>query len=332
MPADCRNRFRKTMAWADDVVPPRFENDFADDTVRLWRAEGRLDSATPEDFFQLDRWDEVQLIWRRNRGEKTVIQSDDEIARFRRLYDPSDPERFPPHWSSLVEQWGVRDYVVSASPWDEGLLQVMGVSDSSSLVHAVTVLCERPEVIEAAMEHYGSFLEALIPKVLASVQIDLALFYEPIASNGSPVISPETYRRFAMAALKRVVGCLDRHGVAYRFMWSGGNVAPLIPLWIEAGINGLALNRPGEAGISYQKLRETYGRALRLIGGIDWRILMGGREAIERELTTVVAPLLEQGGYIPYLDDTVRSYVPFESYAYYRAALNALLDRLYSDR
>ena len=65
---------------------------------------------------------------------------------------------------------------------------------------------------------------------------------------------------------------------------------------------------------------------LRFFGGVDSRNLMQGPAAIERELEHTVRPLLEQGGYVPYLDDRIRPYVPFENFKYYRRRLNELID------
>ena len=73
--------------------------------------------------------------------------------------------------------------------------------------------------------------------------------------------------------------------------------------------------------MDYRSLREAFGPDLRLIGGIDLDVLLGGKEAIRREILAKVPPLLEQGGYVPLADGRVRSNVPFESYRYYRELL-----------
>ena len=60
-------------------------------------------------------------------------------------------------------------------------------------------------------------------------------------------------------------------------------------------------------------------------GGIDWRAVMEGPAALQKELDVSVRPLLEQGGYVPFLNDTVRSYMSFDCFQRYRAMLDAVV-------
>jgi hypothetical protein len=99
------------------------------------------------------------------------------------------------------------------------------------------------------------------------------------------------------------------------------------PVLLEAGINGLWIGNTGPAGLDYAAVRREYGRDLRLIGGIDVRVLEADRPAIEAEATRVVPPLLEQGGYVPMVDGRVRRYVPYENYRAYRELIRDLAER-----
>ncbi|MCL5270315.1 MAG: uroporphyrinogen decarboxylase family protein [bacterium] len=251
---------------------------------------------------------------------------------FRRGYDPADPVRLPGDWSDRLERWRGRAFALRASPWDEGLLQVIGIGDWSSFSRAVMLMHENPERIEAMVAHYADFLVALLDRVLGEVDVDYAVLYEVIASNRALVIPPAMYARFALPALRRVVACLERHGVATRVVWTTGRVGPLIPLWLDAGVNGMILTQTAASGIDYPGLRREYGRQLGLLGGLDWQTVMRGPAAIDEMLRRVARPLLEQGGYIPHLDDRVRSYMPFENYRYFRRRLNKLIDDIHGDR
>jgi hypothetical protein len=159
--------------------------------------------------------------------------------------------------------------------------------------------------------------------------VDYAVFYEPIASNHAPVVSPAMYARLALPAMRRVVDCLERHGVAFRFLWTAGEVRPLIPYWLDAGINGLVINQTGTVGISYAALRREFDARLRFFGGIDWRAVARGPAAVDEALDHTVRPLLEQGGYVPYLDDTVRANLPFDAFRYYRQRLDDLIAEVF---
>jgi hypothetical protein len=76
-------------------------------------------------------------------------------------------------------------------------------------------------------------------------------------------------------------------------------------------------------------LRREFDSRLRFFGGVDWRVVLQGPQAIDEELEQTVRPLLEQGGYVPYLDDTIRAYIPFDQFRYYRDRLDKLVAEVY---
>ena len=123
---------------------------------------------------------------------------------------------------------------------------------------------------------------------------------------------------------------LDAHGVEVRIFGSHGHVQELIPVVLEAGINTLWVGNTGPAGLDYVALRREYGRDLRLIGGIDVRVLEADRAAVEAEVKRVVPPLMEQGGYVPMVDGRVRKYVPYENYRAYRESIRELAEHVFA--
>ncbi|MCL5269667.1 MAG: hypothetical protein M1457_03730 [bacterium] len=328
MPANSRQRFRDTMAFSTRCAPPRYESEFYDEAVESWSGRGLLEGQTVEAYFHLDRRENLPFDTR-CAGRRRPADGTAGLARFRRAYDPASLRRVPADWPELLRRWRRRDYALSASPWSEGFLQVIGVSDWASFRTAMLHLYEKPRRIEAVMEHYADFLEALLDGVPAGLGVDYAIFYEAIASNQSTVIAPQTYARFAVPALRRVIGTLRRRGVTHCFAWTTGQVKRLVPLWLEAGIDGMVLTQTAASGLSYMDLRREFGRRIRLMGGLDWRAVMRGRRTIDNLLRRTARPLLEQGGYIPHLDDRIRPYLPFENYRYYRMQLNALMNDVY---
>ncbi len=329
-----RLQLRQTLSFSGDVPPPRYESEFSEEVLQAWRAEGRLGEQSPEEYFQLDPREALPVEWRRKGDDKFILESERDLERFRRAYDPGRADRLVSDWDERMLKWRRRDSVLSVAPWNEGFLQVMGVADGVTFNRAIFALRDRPALVEAAMDHYAAYLEALLGRILgpSSLEVDYAVFYVPIASNHAPVLSPADYARFVLPAMRRVAKCLDLYGVAFRFIWATGGVRALIPLWLEAGINGLILTHTGALGLSYAQLRRQFGPRLRLMGGIDWRTLLLGPQAIDEVLEESVRPLLEQGGYVPHLDDTVRQCIPFDNYAYYRRKLDALVSSMFGQR
>jgi uroporphyrinogen decarboxylase len=133
------------------------------------------------------------------------------------------------------------------------------------------------------------------------------------------------YREFSLPPLKRVVEMLRTHGVDIIIVDSDGNNDVLIPLWLEAGVNGL---RPFEIAAACDPVatRKLYGRDLIIQGGIDKRPLAWGREAIDREVLSKVPWLCLQGGYFPQVDHLVPPDVSLDNYTYYSALLRRVVE------
>lgn len=317
-----RERLAGTLSFGR-VPPPRFESEFAEDTVQRWREEGRLGDFSPEQFFHLDAYEWMPLEFRLERAQRPVVKGENDWPAFEQSFLSLRNKPAPENLSKAA--WENRDYPLAASAWDEDFFQLLGIRDGGTLSEVLALLCEKPALAKRQMDFYAGYLVEVLEEVLPGVDLDFAIYYEPISSNHGLVISPEMYRHFVQPALRRVVACLERHGVRHHLIWAAGRVKPLIPLWIETGINGFLLNRGAECGIRYPALRKEFGAQIRFFGGIDWRALAEGPEALQRELDMSVRPLLDQGGYVPFLDDTVRSYIPFERYQTYRTMLDALI-------
>jgi len=113
----------------------------------------------------------------------------------------------------------------------------------------------------------------------------------------------------------RITELAHARGCDTIFVDSDGDVSELIPLWLEAGVNGVY---PMEvaAGMDVGELRNQYGKDLLMTGGIDKRALARGPDAIDAELERRM-PVAEKGGYIPHLDHNIPHDVSYEAFAYY---------------
>lgn len=195
----------------------------------------------------------------------------------------------------------------------------MGVERISFMIY------DDPGLIHEMCEHIGDFMIELITPILQKVQFDYAFIWEDMAGKSGPLCSPDTYREFMLPPLKRLTELLHRHGVNAIIVDSDGNNAPLIPLWLEAGVTGL---RPFEIAADSDPVgvRRQYGRDLIIQGGIDKRALSKDREAIDREVLSKVPWLCLQGGYFPQVDHLVPPDVSLENYTYYSQLLRQVVE------
>jgi uroporphyrinogen decarboxylase len=92
-----------------------------------------------------------------------------------------------------------------------------------------------------------------------------------------------------------------------------GRVDSLLPIWLEAGIDGAY---PSEiaAGSDPLALRRAFP-GVRLMGGLDKRRFAEGKAGAAAELARL-APLMREGAFIPFVDHFVPPDVSYETYCY----------------
>jgi uroporphyrinogen decarboxylase len=136
-------------------------------------------------------------------------------------------------------------------------------------------------------------------------------------------LSPATFRTFIYPHLKRMATFFRDHGVKHFAVDTDGDPTVLVPLLMDAGVDTLwPLERA--AGVHPLELRRRFGRSLRLWGGVDKRVLPQGDAAIRAHLLEL-APLIEEGGYIPTVDHTVPPDVSWDDFRRYMDAKQHLL-------
>jgi uroporphyrinogen decarboxylase len=113
------------------------------------------------------------------------------------------------------------------------------------------------------------------------------------------------------------------HGVKFFGLDSDGNIDPLIPVWMDSGID-ILYPFEVQADMDVLAVRRKYGRDLRIWGGVDKRPLAIGHDAIDQELERV-KPLIADGGYIPMLDHSATPDTPYENYRYFLNRLKMVL-------
>jgi uroporphyrinogen decarboxylase len=205
---------------------------------------------------------------------------------------------------------------------------MLGVGGWESLVAACEALIERPAYVEALLERTADFHCRMLDRVLPRIEVDVATVYEPIASNAGPVVSPEMFERYAMPGYRRVLALLERHGVEHRFLCTtGGDLSSLLPMFLDAGVNGLWISNIMIPEMEYRNLRREVGNGIALIGGIDATALTRGADAVHRAVEDTVPPLLKGGRYLPCLNDRPRDDTPFDMFALYRELLAEVADR-----
>jgi uroporphyrinogen decarboxylase len=323
-----KERFLATLLGGTADRFPFFDLEPAESTLELWWRRGLPKSTTVAEHFRLETHESVELELRSAPFFRMAPDLLDSPQAFERHYDPKDPDRCPRDFERRCERINRQGRVLYINASGGGLLQMLGVGDWDSLVAACDALVNRPAYVESLMERTTDFYCLLLEKVLPKVTVDYAAFYEPIASNSGPVVSPEMFRRFSIPGYRKVIDVLIRHGVRLRILCTtGGDLSTLLPMLVDAGINGFWISNIMSAGMEYGALRREYGVDMALIGGIDSTALLRDEAAVRRAVEDTVPPLLADGHYLPCLDDRPRDNVSFPMYAFYREVLAELAER-----
>lgn len=233
----------------------------------------------------------------------------------KRRYDPKAPVRYPFWWDELARLWKRRDYPVGLL--GNGTFGLYGQLRRWVGTERLSYLFyDEPALVEEMIEFNADFFLQLVERALRDVPFDYFNFFEDCAGKGGPLYGPNLFRRFFQKPYQRIIEFLHKNGIRWIWLDCDGDPGPLIPLWMEVGINCLWPLEQA-SGMDPRKLRKKYGCDLILAGGIDKLEIAKGPQAIEKELRAKIPPLLEQGGYLPHLDHGIPPDISYDNFRYY---------------
>jgi uroporphyrinogen decarboxylase len=351
---NARERFVAVMHYQPRDRCPIMDFGFWDETLPIWQEQGYPAGANPDQFFGMDpQWNtcggilgllpsfpQVQL---KDCGESEIVQQHDGVIVERRkflgsiprhirhtltdrrsweeFYKPrlrvGDPLRLPsgPAWEMQLEEWlrPDRDYPLSISAGSlyGDLRNWFGLEGISQIMYDDRELFE--EIVETLADISVTVLEYVLR---AGVRPEAASMWEDMCFSGGPLMSPKIFREVLMPHYKRITSILNRYGVDIIYLDCDGKIDALAPLWLEVGVNTMFPIEVGKWRADPLEFRRRYGKEMRLIGGMDKHILMKGQREIAVEVERL-APLVEEGGYIPTPDHRVPPDVPLANYIFY---------------
>ncbi len=172
-----------------------------------------------------------------------------------------------------------------------------------------------PEMVEDMVETACVLVEDFLDQVLGHLDFDLATGWEDICFKNGPIISVPFFNSVIVPRYARIGKKLRKAGIDLWWTDCDGDVRPLIPGFLEAGLNTMfpfEVNGSGHPGETLDK----YGPELRIVGGFDKLVMIKGKEAI-REYMESLVPWVERGGFIPHCDHRCPPDVTPENYLYY---------------
>jgi uroporphyrinogen decarboxylase len=160
-----------------------------------------------------------------------------------------------------------------------------------------------------------------VDALFAEYQPDAVCLWEDMACRHGSLLAPALVRAFLLPRCRALVRRLRERGVPYVLLDSDGRIDELIPLWLEAGVDGV-VPMEAQSGMDVALYRERYPRLL-MLGGVDKRALAAGPAAIDVEMAKV-RWAIARGGYIPFFDHGLPHDVSWANFCHFVARLREL--------
>ena len=315
-----RERFRETVDYGQPDRVPLFVEGIRDEVIDSWRSEGMPSGKSLAELFKSDGRVEItpELEPRLSFWQWHAAGSD--LTILQQSLDPADPSRLPSDWQDRVRTWSEQSNTTMLRV-HRGLYQTLGVTDWQGFADVNYLLSDDPKLVQEILEIQANFAARLVQRILSEIDVDAAVFSEPISDNNGPLISPKMFNTFGYISYKPLLEVFRNSGVRTIIFRSYANARILVPVVLKWGFNCLWACEENFGDMDYGVIRREFGRELRLIGGIDVDVLRQDRRSIRREVVEKVPSLLADGGFIPLADGRIRANVPYDNYVFYRSLL-----------
>lgn len=236
-------------------------------------------------------------------------------AHYKPRLDPDHPARWPDDWVERVRRW--------TDPNRDTPLVLPGgslygwIRNWMGMENVAFVLYDDPAFFEEMVETIADCIIGTLTRLLATgATFEACGIWEDMAYNSGPLMGPRHFKRFLVPHYRRITDLLTSYGVDVIWVDCDGDIAKLVPLWLEAGVNCMFPVEVGTWGADPVAYRRQYGKDLLIMGGFDKHILARSRADIDAEIYRLL-PLVEEGGYIGFCDHRVPPDVPLANHLYY---------------
>lgn len=266
-----------------------------------------------------NRWGGIEIDRKGNRDVMPLTLSGPVTDRasweaVKERLDPNTASRLPApeKWAEICEKAMAGNEPVYAGDLPLGFFGAP--RESLGFERQVTLFYEDPELMHEILDTLCDHWIDLFSRVQQDIPLDWYFIWEDMCFKGGPLISPELFCEFLLPRYKRFTSALRAQGCQHIMVDSDGDERPLVPLWLEGGVD-IVFPWETQFGLDITEVRRRYPK-LGMIGGINKFALAHGREAIDHELEKLPF-MLESGRYIPGLDHGVPPDVSWDNYRYY---------------
>lgn len=273
----------------DEALRQRFRDDFR-------RAQSIYDGPKPE-LAEGVTYQSVFGIDRTGLGYGQPLSHPLADAAIKQIHDYSWPD---PAWmdvSKIKEQaksYGGQ-YAIMGGEWCpfwHDAIDLLGMENLYMKMYS------EPYIVEAVIDHIVDFYFGVTKNAFDSAgdEIDIFFIGNDFGSQNGPLMSPELFRKFMFPHLQKLADLGHSYGMKVQMHCCGG-IYQLIPLMIEAGLDGLHSLQPDCGGMDLERLKADFGDKIVLNGGIDSKnVLINGDVNFVKERTKEVLDIMMPGG------------------------------------
>lgn len=179
----------------------------------------------------------------------------------------------------------------------------------------------QPHLMDRIMNY---ILEA--GKILIGMGVDILWCGDDFGSQQGMIMDPDLWRRVFKPRIRYMFEEFRKVRPDIKIAWhSCGSILPIIPDFIEIGLDILNPIQPQAAGMDPAYLKSTYGKDLVFFGGIDVQHLLpyGSPQEIRDEVHRRIEILGKDGGYIIAPAHNIQPDTPIENVlAFFEAVIH----------
>lgn len=225
------------------------------------------------------------------------------------------PDAARVNWDAATENyrlWREQGHYVTFS-------SASGYDNCQSIINSERLLMfmgDDPELVREILVTHSSLVAATLKMMVErGFEFDAVWTFNDMGYRNGPLFSPRMYRQIVMPGEKLIYDTAHALGMQ-AIMHSCGNIVPLLPHVIEAGVDCWQ-SMEVKAGVDVRELKEEYGDALAFFGNINVMAMeQDGTAAIEEEIRTKFDAAMPGGGYLYHSDHSIPTDVSFERYQY----------------
>ena len=241
---------------------------------------------------------------------------------FKKRFVGNFTERLPHDFEIYCQQAADSDIPVYTGDLPAGFFG--GLRELMGFETLLYTYYDDPELMHEILDTLCDLWIGIYTEIQKHIHIDFVFVWEDMCSKTGPLISPSLFREFLLPRYRRLTKAVRDNGCAHVMVDSDGDERPLVPLWLEGGVN-IVVPWESQFGLDIRDVRRNYPK-LGMIGGLDKHVLEFSHEKMDAELEKVPY-MLEQGYYIPGIDHGVTNNVPWDNYRYFYDKLRDIIFR-----